>query len=162
MCRLLAGWKPDCLPVGSRTAAIRQAVGADTCPNRPVVGKAITLGAALREARRDAGLSARDLERLTGISTAQISKVESGARTDPSFRTVMRLARGIGISLDDLVARTEGQSVQQPAAKPAALARLLADLRKAKSGQEHADELLEKTIEAVTGMAGSIAAERQK
>ena len=74
----------------------------------------------------------------------------------------MRLAHGIGISLDDLVARTEGQSVPQPAATPAALARLLADLRKAKSGQEHADALLEKTIEVVTGMAGSIAAERQK
>lgn len=65
------------------------------------------IGSALRQARLQAGLSMRDLERRCGLSTGEISQIETGRRVDPGFSVVLRVARGIGISLDDLAARLE-------------------------------------------------------
>lgn len=125
--------------------AIWQAVEGIFGPKPFGVAKGMTLGAVLREARHGAGLSTRDLERATGISNAQISKVEGGARSDPSFRTVARLARGIGISLDEVLARTEGRS-STPGPTLPGRARALAALRKVKAEYER----LGKTIDSVT------------
>jgi transcriptional regulator with XRE-family HTH domain len=55
-------------------------------------------------------LSARDLERLTGMSTASLSQIETGVRRDPGFRTVLRIARAIGISMEEIAQRMEGQT----------------------------------------------------
>lgn len=138
-----ANWQAICAcHLAGRTARL--------WPETGLVAKAISLGAALRDARREAGLSTRDLERATGISNAQISKVEGGVRPNPSFRTVVRLARGIGISLDDLVARSEGRASQRPAVAVTTGAKALASLQKAKV--EH--ERLGKTIEAASQVLG--------
>lgn len=67
-----------------------------------------SIGEVLRQARREAGLSARDLERLTGMSTASLSQIETGVRRDPGFRTVLRIARAIGISMEEIARRLEG------------------------------------------------------
>jgi transcriptional regulator with XRE-family HTH domain len=69
-----------------------------------------SIGEVLRQARREAGLSARDLERLTGMSTASLSQIETGVRRDPGFRTVLRIARAIGISMEEIAQRMEGQT----------------------------------------------------
>lgn len=60
------------------------------------------VGQVLREARERAGLSLRDLERLCGMTTSQLSQVETGRRADPAFGTVMRMADGIGVSLSEI------------------------------------------------------------
>lgn len=56
----------------------------------------------LREAREQAALSLRDLERLCGMTTSQLSPVETGRWADPAFSTVMRMADGIGVSLAEI------------------------------------------------------------
>lgn len=54
---------------------------------------------AAREAR---GLSLRDLGRLTGIQSSHLSEFETGTRSNMRWRTVVRLARALDLSLDDL------------------------------------------------------------
>uniref|UniRef100_E6QWT0 HTH cro/C1-type domain-containing protein n=1 Tax=mine drainage metagenome TaxID=410659 RepID=E6QWT0_9ZZZZ len=116
------------------------------------VAKVTTLGLVLRAARLEAGLSTRDLERATGISNGQISKVEGGVRPDPSFRTIMRLANGIGISLDDLVARMEGRASPASAIAVAGRAKALASLERAKIEHERSGKALDEAARALEGV----------
>lgn len=128
-----------------------QAVDSSLDPKGVLVAKGITLGTALRAARQEAGLSTRDLERITGMSNGQISKVEGGVRPDPSFRTVMRLAHGIGISLDDLVARMEGRASPASAIAIAARAKALASLKEAKTEHERSGKAIDLAARALEG-----------
>jgi len=62
----------------------------------------------IREARRRAGLSQRELARRMHTSQSVIARWESGA-TRPSFDTVVRIARACGFELDvHFVPRSEG------------------------------------------------------
>jgi transcriptional regulator with XRE-family HTH domain len=76
------------------------------------------IGSVLRQARLQAGLSMRDLERRCGLASGEISQIETGRRKDPGFSVVLKVARGIGISLDELAARFEDGSA--PAVAPSA------------------------------------------
>ena len=53
---------------------------------------------AMLDARKNAGLTQKDLAVRTGIAQADISKLESG-RGNPSLRTLQRLADGMGMKL---------------------------------------------------------------
>ena len=53
---------------------------------------------AMLDARKNAGLTQKDLAARTGIAQADISKLESG-RANPSLRTLQRLADGMGMKL---------------------------------------------------------------
>ena len=53
---------------------------------------------AMLGARKNAGLTQKDLAAKTGIAQADISKLESG-RGNPSLRTLQRLADGMGMKL---------------------------------------------------------------
>ncbi|MEH0843654.1 GNAT family N-acetyltransferase [Micromonospora sp. CPCC 205711] len=53
----------------------------------------VDLGAALRALRRAADLSQRELAERSGVPQPTIARIESGAVTDPRFRTVERLVR---------------------------------------------------------------------
>ena len=53
---------------------------------------------AMLDARKNAGLTQKDLAARTGIAQADISKLESG-RGNPSLRTLQRLADGMGMKL---------------------------------------------------------------
>ena len=53
---------------------------------------------AMLDARKNAGLTQKDLAAKTGIAQADISKLESG-RGNPSLRTLQRLADGMGMKL---------------------------------------------------------------
>lgn len=53
---------------------------------------------AMLDARKNAGLTQKDLATRTGIAQADISKLESG-RGNPSLRTLQRLADGMGMKL---------------------------------------------------------------
>lgn len=57
----------------------------------------------LFQARRDAGLSRRALADRSDVSVNTIIKIERAHTTDPGFTVVARLARSLGIDLDDLI-----------------------------------------------------------
>jgi len=54
-------------------------------------------GTRLREARLGAGLSQSDLEDLSGIPKARLSRYENG-HVEPSIQTLNRLARALNVS----------------------------------------------------------------
>lgn len=78
---------------------------------RTWLGVAKNVGEALRKAREQAGLSLRDLSRLSGMSSGYLSQIETGARKDPGFKTVLLLAKSIGVSMDDLARGLEGFAI---------------------------------------------------
>lgn len=52
----------------------------------------------LIEARRASGMTQKELSEITGIAQGDISKLETG-NVNPSLRTLMRLAEGMGMQL---------------------------------------------------------------
>lgn len=56
----------------------------------------------LREERENKGYSIRALSKLSGVSTATISRIESGL-VDPKTSITQKLAVALEISLDELV-----------------------------------------------------------
>lgn len=103
------------------------------------------IGEVLRQARLEAGLSTRDLERITGMATAAISQVENGLRRDPGFSTVLRLARAIGISLDEIVLGMEGRTVAQ-GSSGRKVAMALSQMEKARETSARAMAQMEEAI----------------
>lgn len=53
---------------------------------------------AMIDARKSAGLTQKQLSEKTGITQADISKLESG-NSNPSLRTLQRLASGMGMKV---------------------------------------------------------------
>jgi transcriptional regulator with XRE-family HTH domain len=70
----------------------------------------------LREARTRAGLSARKLDELAGITTGHTTLIESGRREAPSVETVRKLAGALNVSLDWLVNGEPDDHATEPAA----------------------------------------------
>ncbi len=63
---------------------------------------------AVIDARRRSGLTQKDLSERTGIAQGDISRLESG-NSNPSIRTLQRLAAGMGMSLKlEFVPDTKG------------------------------------------------------
>lgn len=95
-------------------------------------------------------MSMRVLERATGLGTGEISQIETGRRLDPAFSIVLRLARGIGISMEDLALRFEGRSAvgRSSAASPAKAATAIA---RARTQHEKLGEALRAASEALQG-----------
>lgn len=60
-------------------------------------------GAALRAARQRAGLSQYDLAARTGMHFTAVARYEQG-RGEPRLSTLVRLARGLGVTPAELVA----------------------------------------------------------
>jgi transcriptional regulator with XRE-family HTH domain len=61
------------------------------------------MGMQLKLARVKRGWTQNDLHRVTGIWQRTISEVENGQKTRVTFETVTRLAKALGVKLDDLV-----------------------------------------------------------
>jgi transcriptional regulator with XRE-family HTH domain len=59
------------------------------------------LGDTLKKIREAKGLSQKELAGLLDMPQPQYSRIESG-KTDPSFTTLERIAKALGISLADL------------------------------------------------------------
>ena len=53
---------------------------------------------AMIDARKQAGLTQRELSERTGITQSDISKLENGS-ANPSIKTLQRLAEGMGMRL---------------------------------------------------------------
>jgi transcriptional regulator with XRE-family HTH domain len=87
------------------------------------------LGALLREERRAAGLSQRDLAERTNVSNAYLSQVERG-RHEPSLRVLAALASALGVSLKTLLVRAgiiEATQDEREARVPTTEAAILSD-----------------------------------
>ena len=63
----------------------------------------MTLGQSLRRARTDAGLTLRQVERVTGISNGYLSQLESDAIRAPSPHHLLRLADAYHVSYAGLM-----------------------------------------------------------
>ncbi len=113
------------------------------------MAKTKPIGAVLREARLEAGLSTRDLERLTGVANGAISQLESGARKSPAFATIFRLAKALGISMDEIAARIEGRS-GKAGGSDAAVPKALTALSKAEAEHERLGKALTAAKDALT------------
>lgn len=57
----------------------------------------------LQRLRKNANLSQEDLSEITGIHKNQISKLERGETTEPLASTIMKLARALGCSMDEMM-----------------------------------------------------------
>ena len=62
-----------------------------------------TLATTIREARRRAGLSLRDVERRTGIRNAHLSQLETGAIAKPEMALLWELASVYELDFDELL-----------------------------------------------------------
>ena len=58
----------------------------------------LTIAQAMIDARKESGLTQKQLSERTGIAQADISKLERG-NADPSLRTLQRLAAGMGMNV---------------------------------------------------------------
>jgi len=62
-----------------------------------------TLAERLSSARADARLSLRDVEKQTGVSQGNLSKMESGQQTNPTLNTLTALAGCYGVTVGALI-----------------------------------------------------------
>lgn len=60
------------------------------------------IGEVLSMARGISGKTLRDVERETGISNALLSQIETGHVKQPSFHSVVKIARVLNVKLDIL------------------------------------------------------------
>lgn len=89
------------------------------------------VGPILRAAREAAGLKARELDRLAGITEGHTSFIENGKITNPSTDTARALADVLGLSLDYLL----GGVGQQPAENDLRAAVVRAQRRKQRAAK---------------------------
>jgi transcriptional regulator with XRE-family HTH domain len=82
-----------------------------------------SFGAVLREKRRTAELSQRQLARLTGVDFTYISKLENDRLPSPALETIYRLAEALGCRLEALLvaAKKVPAEVNETLAQPEAL-----------------------------------------
>ncbi|MDD3607733.1 MAG: helix-turn-helix transcriptional regulator [Candidatus Moranbacteria bacterium] len=62
-----------------------------------------TIARNMKKYRGKLGISQDKLSKLAGITLHTITKIESGATSDPRIETVKKIADALSISLDDLM-----------------------------------------------------------
>ena len=110
------------------------------------------LGALLREERRAAGLSQRELAERTNVSNAYLSQVERG-RHEPSLRVLTAVASTLGVSLQALLTRAgilDAGDDDREARLPTTEAAILGD-----PGLSEAQRFALLTVYRSFGLAGS-------
>ena len=60
------------------------------------------LGKNLKRIRTDKGISQVDIARSLGVSRGFVSNIENG-KTNPTLATIVKLAKSIGVSSDQLM-----------------------------------------------------------
>ena len=60
------------------------------------------LGKNLKRIRAGKGISQGDIVKTSGIDKAMISNIENG-KTNPTLATIAKLAKAIGVSIDELL-----------------------------------------------------------
>jgi transcriptional regulator with XRE-family HTH domain len=73
------------------------------CPYCHGTGElAATMGALIRQARENAGLTQLSVAERSGVSRAQVANIETD-RTDVPTKTLLRIADAIGVRAGDLL-----------------------------------------------------------
>ena len=100
-------------PTAPKAVARAATPGATTAPNAVATAAAPepgTTGLRIRALREGMGLSLRDLATRSGVSAQMLSQVERG-ETSPTLAIAARIARGLELSLSQLVRLDEGEGV---------------------------------------------------
>ncbi len=79
---------------------------------KPRTAAHAALGGAIEELRRGAGLTQEGLAERIGTEFNRIGELERGA-TDPRFSTLLRVARGLDVELDEIARRFESRLRQK-------------------------------------------------
>jgi transcriptional regulator with XRE-family HTH domain len=66
------------------------------------------IGKNLRSLRKKKGFSQERLARLADISLNTLTKIESGFAKKPTIQTVVKVARALNVSIEDLVKNSNG------------------------------------------------------
>jgi len=66
------------------------------------MSKTTTIAKNIKKYRKEKGLSQDKLARLADVAHATIIKIESGGIQSPTIDTVQKIAKALGISLEDL------------------------------------------------------------
>jgi transcriptional regulator with XRE-family HTH domain len=62
-----------------------------------------TIGNKIKQLRNKQGLTQDELARKSDLSYTMLTKIETNVITKPSIQTVMKITKGLGISLDELM-----------------------------------------------------------
>jgi transcriptional regulator with XRE-family HTH domain len=57
----------------------------------------------IKKYRAKLGISQDKLSKLASITLHTITKIESGATSNPTIETMAKIAKGLGVSIDDLM-----------------------------------------------------------
>jgi transcriptional regulator with XRE-family HTH domain len=90
-----------------------------------------SFGAVLREHRRAAGLTQRELAEQSGLDFSYISKLENGRLSPPAGDTVLLICRILGVPAEELLALTGKipSEVQQAVSSSTAAQRFLLEVQ---------------------------------
>ena len=66
------------------------------------MSKTTTIAKNIKKYRKERGLSQDKLARLADIAHATIIKIESGGIQSPTIDTVQKIAKALGVGLEDL------------------------------------------------------------
>jgi transcriptional regulator with XRE-family HTH domain len=67
------------------------------------MSKTTTIAKNIKKYRKEKGLSQDKLARLADVAHATIIKIESGGIQSPTIDTVQKIAKALGIGLEDLM-----------------------------------------------------------
>jgi len=62
-----------------------------------------TIGDKIKQLRNKQGLTQDELARKSDLPYTTLTKIESNVITKPSIQTVMKIAKGLNITIDDLM-----------------------------------------------------------
>ncbi len=62
-----------------------------------------TIGDKIKQLRNKQGLTQDELARKADLPYTTLTKIESNVITKPTIQTVMKIAKGLGIGLDELM-----------------------------------------------------------
>ena len=61
----------------------------------------------IKRYRAKKGFSQEQLAQTAGVTYSALSKIEAGYHTDPRVRTLQKIARALGVTIDDLMSGDE-------------------------------------------------------
>ena len=68
-----------------------------------------TIGDKIKQLRNKQGLTQDELARKSDLPYTTLTKIESNVITKPTIQTVMKIANGLGITVDDLIRYDKNQ-----------------------------------------------------
>ena len=68
-----------------------------------MVRKLPPLSKNIKKYRSKLGVSQDKLSKIADVTLHTLTKIESGATTDPRIETVIRIAKALNVTLDDLI-----------------------------------------------------------